>query len=233
MFLNIIELAESFGVPEAVVGSWIKHEGLPCLMNGEQQLFDRAQVAQWAAGHGLAAKTGFLSPGRSLFQTGCLLAPLLHPGCVWRDVPPDAVADCFEAVLMNVPGLAPAVKQHLAKGLRAPRGITWAPVGQGWAIPHPGQRISLGRAAGTLGVIYLNRALDQAGPSPDGEPITRLLFFIAPSPRAHLDLLGRISRLLAREQPAALFSGTAGEDEIRAALAASDAAGAGVKGSAR
>jgi PTS system nitrogen regulatory IIA component len=28
--------------------------------------------------------------------------------------------------------------------------------------------------------------------------VTRLIFFVAPSPRAHLDLLGRLSRLIVR-----------------------------------
>lgn len=226
MHLNIIELSESFGVPEAVVEGWIKHEGLPHLADRGRVVFDRAQVAQWAAARGLAAKAGFLAPEHTLFVPRCRLAPLLHPGCVWRDVGPEEAIGCFERVIGSLPALAPAVRQHLARRLRAPGGVTWAPVGEGWAIPHPGDRVSLGRESGALGLIYLRAPLEPPCPPVDGTPITRLLFFLAPSPRAHLDLLGRVSRLLARERPAALLEPAASDDAIREALAASDAASA-------
>jgi PTS system nitrogen regulatory IIA component len=55
-------------------------------------------------------------------------------------------------------------------------------------------------------------------------PITRLLFFIAPSPRAHLDLLGRLSRVLARGPLHELVVKAANDNEIFAALATADAA---------
>src|SRR5678816_3630491 len=56
----------------------------------------------------------------------------------------------------------------------------------------------------------------------DGALITRLFFFIAPSPRAHLDLLGRLSRLLTRGPLRDLLTKEATDDVIFATMAAAD-----------
>ena len=61
MYLTLIQIAESFGVSEKVVDDWIRTEGLPHTPDRGVLLFDRAQVAQWAATRGLAAKAGFLT----------------------------------------------------------------------------------------------------------------------------------------------------------------------------
>ena len=55
MYLNLVQLAESFGVSEKVVEGWIREEGLPHTPERRVLLFDRAQVAQWAATRGLAS----------------------------------------------------------------------------------------------------------------------------------------------------------------------------------
>ena len=61
MCLNLIQIAESFGVSETVVEGWIRDEGLPHTPDRGRLLFDRAQVADWAAKRGLAAQAGFLA----------------------------------------------------------------------------------------------------------------------------------------------------------------------------
>ena len=103
-----------------------------------------------------------------------------------------------------------------------------APVGGGFALPHPSARITLGRDSGTVALLLLRDALPPDEASPDGVPITRLLFFfIAPSPRAHLDLLGRLSRSLARGPLRELVVKGATDEEIFQAVDAVDAASGG------
>ena len=70
MYLNVIELAESFGVEESVVEGWIRDEGLPFVPDRGRLLFDRAQVIEWAAQRGRAAKAGFLAAGGSQLHDG-------------------------------------------------------------------------------------------------------------------------------------------------------------------
>lgn len=220
MYLNLIQIAESFGVSESVVEGWIRDEGLPHTLDRGRFVFDRAQVAHWAAARGLAAQAGFLAPETSVFMTGLRLEPLLKAGGIWREVAATDVLDCIVAAL---PAATPPVRRMLAQRLRAPGGVTWAAIGGGFALPHPSARIALGRDSGTLALLLLRDALPIPGNDTDGVPVKRLFFFIAPSPRAHLDLLGRLSRVLAHGTLRELVLKAAKDDEIFAALAIADA----------
>jgi PTS system nitrogen regulatory IIA component len=222
MYLNLIQIAESFGVAEVVVEGWIRNEGLPHTLDRGRLIFDRAQVAQWAATRGLTAQAGFLAPESSVFATGCRLEPLLRAGGIWREVAASDVPAILDRIVAALPAATLPVRQMLAQRLRAKGGITWAPVGGGFALPHPSARIALGRDSGTLALLLLREALSLPGNGPDSVPLTRLFFFIAPSPRAHLDLLGRLSGLLVRGTLRELLTEGSKDDEIFAALAATD-----------
>ncbi|MFZ5496637.1 MAG: PTS sugar transporter subunit IIA [Verrucomicrobiota bacterium] len=227
MYLNLVQIAESFGVSERVVEDWMRTEALPHTLDRGRPLFDRAQVAEWAAARGLAAQAGFLAPEtRAPFATDIRLEQLLRTGGIWRDVPAADIPAVFGKIAAAMPGASPAVRQMLARRLTAKGGVTLAPVGHGFALPHPSTRIALGRDSGTLALLLLREALPEAEPL-DGVPVTRLLFFIAPSPRAHLDLLGRLSRALKREDWRATISAGAGDADIYLAAAACDEAAAG------
>ena len=222
MYLNLIEIAESFGVSEKVVEDWIRTEGLPHTPDRGRLLFDRAQVANWAAARGLAAQAGFLAPETPAFGTTWKIAPLLRAGGIWRDVASLQVLETFATIVGRLPGATPAVRQLLAQRLRARGGVTFAPVGGGFALPHPSSRIALGRASGIVAMVLLRDALQLAEPSPDDVPVTRLVFFMAPSPRAHLDLLARLSRVLVRGPLRELLLRAASDEEILRAVAAAD-----------
>jgi PTS system nitrogen regulatory IIA component len=222
VYLNLIEIAESFGVAERVVEGWIRDEGLPYIPDRGRLVFDRAQVAQWAAARGLAAQVGFLAPVTSAFATGWRLEPLLRAGGIWRDVPSAAMTDVFGRVVAALPGATPPICQLLSQRLHAPGGVTIAPVGRGFALPHPSARVALGRDSGTLALVFLRDPLPLDQAPADGVPITRLFFFIAPSPRAQLDLLGRLSRLLTRGSLPALVAPGTTDEAILQAVAAAD-----------
>jgi PTS system nitrogen regulatory IIA component len=222
MYLNLVQIAESFGVAEKVVEDWMRAEGLPHTLDRGRPLFDRAQVADWAAARGLAGQAGFLAPEtQSPFATGIRLEPLLRIGGIWRDVPAAGTTAVFEKIVAALPGVTPSVRQLLGQRLRAKGGVTIAPVGGGLALPHPSTRIALGRDAGTLALLLLHEPLLEVEP-PDGVPVTRLFFFIAPSPRAHLELLGRLSRALSRGPLRELVTKGASDSELYLAAATSD-----------
>ena len=227
MYLNLIQIAESFGVAEKVVQGWIRDEGLPHTVDRGRLLFDRAQVAQWAATRGLASQAGFLAPVNSAFTTGVRLEALLRTGGVWRDVPAADVPAMFERVAAGLPGTTAPVRELVARLLHAGGGVTIAPVGGGFALPHPRARIALGRDSGTLALLMLREPLRIAEPPADGVPVTKLFFFIAPSPRAHLDILGRMGRLLTRGPLRELVNTGASDEQILQVIAASDRAPAG------
>lgn len=222
MYLNLVQIAESFGVSEGVVESWVRDEGMPHTPERGRLLFDRAQVVQWAAARGLATKVGFLTPEQSAFRTGCELAPLLRTGGIHRDVPAVAVLDVLGQVVGAMPGVTQPVQQLLRQRLCAPGGVVWAAVGDGFALPHLSTRVALGRDSGTLALLLLRDPVTQAGPTPDDIPVMRLLFFVAPSPRAHLDVIGRLTRALSQGPLREVILKGASDGEIVAAVAAAD-----------
>ena len=224
MYLNIIQIAESFGVSERVVEDWIRREGLPHTPDRGRLLFDREQVAGWAAARGLATRAGFLAPETAAFATAWKLAPLLRAGGIWRNVAAAELRETLVRIVGAMPGATPPIRQLLAQRLRQPGGVTLAPVGGGFALPHPSTRVSLGRDSGTVALVLLRDPLDVTEPTPDEIPITRLVFFIAPSPRAHLDLLGRLSRILVRGPLRELIVGAAPDHEIFQAVTGADEA---------
>ena len=226
MYLNLIQIAESFGVSEKVVEDWIRNEGLPHTPDRSRLLFDRAQVANWAAARGLAARAGCLAPEDAAFATAWKLGPLLRTGGIWRDVAPADTLSLFARVVAALPGATPPIRQLLTQRLQAPGGVTFAPVGGGFALPHPSTRVSLGRESGTVALVLLREALPLKEPAPDAVPVTRLVFFIAPSPRAHLDLLGRLSRILGRGPLREFLLRGATDAEILQVIDAADDAGA-------
>jgi len=223
MYLNLIQIAESFGVSEKVVEGWMHDDCLPHTIDRGRSWFDRAQVTQWATSRGLASRVGFLAPDNAAFATGCVLEPLLRAGGIWRDVPASDVLRVIENVLARLPATPPAVRQLLGQRLRARGGVTWAPVGGGFAIPHLSSRVALGRESGAVALLLLREGLAEAEPTPDGVPVTRLFYFIAPSPRAHLDLLGRLGRGLTRGPLRDLIVGGAADEDILRAVATGDA----------
>lgn len=218
MYLNLIEIAESFGVSESVVESWIRNEGLPNTPDRGRLLFDRDQVAEWAARRGLAAQAGFLAQESSALGAGLQLGPLLRAGGIWREVHAAEVPAVFERIVNALPGATPPVRQMLGKRLRAKAGVTMAPVGGGFALPHPSARITLGRDSGTVALLFLRDALPPDEATPDDVSVNRLIFFIAPSPRAHLDLLGRLNRSLAHGRLRDLIIQAAADGEILKAV---------------
>jgi PTS system nitrogen regulatory IIA component len=225
MYLNLVQIAESFGVSESVIEGWIRSEGLPHVPERGRLLFDRAQVANWAAGRGLAAQAGFLAPASPMLTTS-LVEPLLRQGGIWRDLAAADVLPTLARIVEALPGTSAAVRQLVAQRVCAPGGITVAPIGNGFALPHPSARVALGRGSGTVALLLLKQGLPAVEPPPDAIPLTRLFFFIAPSPRAHLDLLGRLSRLLANPTVRGPVSSGAPNDQILAAIEAAETASA-------
>lgn len=225
MYLNLVELAESFGVSEKVVDDWIRDEKLPHVADRGRLLFDRARVSLWAAEHGLTARAGFLAPENGAFTSGLALAPMLRGGGIWRDVPSSGVTGVLERVIASLSKVPQPVRALLAQRLRAKGGINWAPIGGGFALPHFSTRVTLGRDAGVVALLLLRDALPLTEPSADGVPVTRLFFFIPPSPRAHLDTLARLSRAIAHGPLRGLVERRAPDEELFQALAAADSSG--------
>jgi PTS system nitrogen regulatory IIA component len=196
MHLNLQQLAESFGVSESVVHDWVEHEQLPHVRERGQPIFQRAEVAAWAKSRGIEIRAGFLAEDPVPLRDDSGVVALLRAGGVWRDVPGADARATLAKVVAELPGVNTPIRQLLGQRVQSPDGLVWAPVGSGFALPHLSARVALGRDAGVVALVLLRDALPLEEPTPDGEPVKRLLFFMAPTPRGHLDLLAQLARLM-------------------------------------
>ena len=221
MYLNLTQIAESFGVSEHVVTEWVRKEDMPHVHDRDRILFEKGPVLAWAARKGLAANAGFLVQSAQPLTAALDLAALLKRGGIWRDISPEDLPGVFERVLDALPGLTPAVRGMLVRRMTSSNGLTAAPIGRGFALPHPASGIFLGKACALVALIKLNAPWALASP-PDGIPVTRLLFFISPTPRQHVNMLGLLARCISSgllEQ--ALDKGGDDEALVRALVAGS------------
>ncbi|MCP5521337.1 MAG: PTS sugar transporter subunit IIA [Verrucomicrobiales bacterium] len=233
MHLNLLQLAESFGVPEKVVMDWVQHEELPHATVRGRLVFRRDKVAAWAQARGIGVRAGFLVEDPVPLRDAAGVATLLRVGGVWRDVSAAEARATLARIVATLPGVNASIRQLLGQRMQAPDGLVWAPAGHGFALPHLKARVALGRDAGVVALLLLRDALPLDEATPDGEPVRRLLFFMAPTPRAHLDLLAQLARL-SRHAPfqQALEHGADDEAVFRAAAPTAQrkpAAGAGCR----
>lgn len=222
MFPNIVQLAESLGVEESEVESWVCNDGLPHVTDRKRLLFDRVQVVAGAASRGMVARCGFLTPERVNIPDEKRLGAMLRTGGIWRDIPAAGVAAVFAKILAKLPGTTPSVCRVLQQRLCVPDGISWAPVGNGFALPHPRTWIAIGRDAGIFAIVRLCDGLTAPEPALDEQPVTRLLFFVAPSPHTHLETLARLSTALTCGSQRQLIHEGVPDDKVVAAVAAAE-----------
>lgn len=77
MYLNLVQIAESFGVSEQVVLEWVRKEGMPHVHDRDRILFEQAPVMAWAPAATLARG---LMPVNEMVFTGLASAACYnHP----------------------------------------------------------------------------------------------------------------------------------------------------------
>lgn len=194
MYLNLTQIAESLGVSEAVVTDWVRREGMPHVHDRGRILFEQAQVLEWAARRGLSAQSGFLS--ESAPDTPLDLSQLLRRGGIWRGVQPTGLPQVWKDIVLRIPALPAPVRDLLCLRVASPNGVVLAPVGSGYALPHPGMRVALGDQSALAALVFLASPLPETK-TPDNVPISRLIFFISPTPRLHVNMLGLLARRIA------------------------------------
>jgi PTS system nitrogen regulatory IIA component len=196
MYLNLVQIAESFGVSEQVVIEWVRKEGMPHVHDRDRILFEQAQVMTWAARNGLAAHAGFLAPPEPSLASALDLAALLRRGGIRRDIAPANLGAVLADIVSSLPNLNPAACDMLTRRIGTPGGLTMAPTGAGFALPHLAKGVFLGESCALVALILLDAPWPGAE-TPDGMPVTRLLFFISPTPRLHVNMLGLLARSIA------------------------------------
>ena len=148
------------------------------------------------------------------------LLDALRAGGIGRDVAAADVPTRLGDAARRLPGADPGVAELLAQLVSAPGALHWALVGDGLAMPHVRLPVPLGRDLGVLAILLLREPLAVPEEPPDGRPVRCLLFFVAPTPKAHLEMISQLSSHLVHGCLKQLLAAGAPDAEIEAALAA-------------
>jgi PTS system nitrogen regulatory IIA component len=217
--LTIQQAAELLCASESQVRKWIRSAGLPAVVFNEQYRLNRLDVLTWAQVHQITVQNAVSEPG-----TGTSLADALARGGIHRDVPGTARAEVVRAAMhrMRTP---PGVDRDLLLEMvmaRQAQGDT--ALGNGIALPHARYPNIHAVPEPILALAFLQTPVDFG--AADGVPVTGLFTLVAPTTRAHLELLARLARALSGQLLTEVQS-RADDAEVLAAARAADVAAEG------
>lgn len=199
MILGLRQVAEIFGVDENQILEWINERNLPSDLVGDQYIFHRADLLEWAAHHRQPfSPTIYKNVNGDLTTAGTHLADALRAGGVLQNVAGENLREVLDSALDDLP-IPDSVGRNVLIDLflsRESMGST--AIGNGIAIPHPRQPVLLTVPEAVVRLCYLDQPLDID--TPDGKPVDKLFLMICPTGHEHLQLLARLGALLQSEK---------------------------------
>jgi PTS system nitrogen regulatory IIA component len=195
MQLTLRQAARYLAVPEDALEKWAERGELPAVRINDQYRFNRVDLLEWAAERHLTvspeilAEPGGPQAGELPRLADCIRAGGVHVGVEGADK---------ETLLRNVVGLLPLPRdvppEFLLEMLLAREKLGSTALGSGIAIPHPREPLVMHVHEPLVSVCMLAQPVDFG--STDGMPVHTLLVIVAPSVRAHLHVLSRLSAVL-------------------------------------
>ena len=193
MDLKVRDVAKLLNVSEDTVYRWVQEESLPAQRLGEQLLFNRVALQEWAATHGYRVSPSLFASRGSEVEAPSLLAALERGG-IHLDVPGDR-RDQVLAAVAQLAGIPAGVDRALLRQLLIGR-ETLAPtaVGGGIALPHPRNPLVVRVEEPHVLLCFLSQAVDFH--ALDGQPVRVLFTLLSPSVRTHLQTLAKLAFVL-------------------------------------
>jgi PTS system nitrogen regulatory IIA component len=197
MQLTVKDVAKLLNVNEKTIYRWLQKGSLPAYQLGNQYLFNKAELLEWATSRQIGVSTDlFQEPQNAQININGLLAALVQGGIYYR-----IEGENKESALKSVVGLMRLPEEvdrtFLLQVLLAREAIASTAVGDGIAIPHVRNPIVLHVTEPIVSLCFLEKPIDFG--SLDGKPVTCLFTLVSPTVKAHLYLLSRLAFALRDE----------------------------------
>jgi PTS system nitrogen regulatory IIA component len=214
MKLTVQDVGRMFGAPERQIERWIRDEGMPHHRVHGQDFFHHAELLEWANTRGIRiaaeAPASVRPPAGWSSFTDALTAGGIHYG-----VPATDRETLLRAVVDTLPETSDLDRDLLFEILLARESAGSSGIGEGIAIPHVRAPIVADVDRSLVSLCFLDRPIDFD--AIDGKPVHTVFMIIAPSIRAHLSLLSKLSATLHDPEVREALSARAPADEILAA----------------
>lgn len=197
MQLSVRDVARAFGVTEDDVYNWIADGRLPDRAINGQQRFNRSELLEWATLHQLALPPDFFGDADGRESRLPTLTEALERGQIFHGLKDGDKTSALAAIVECIP-LPPGVnRKSLLSILLAREALASTGIGDGIAIPHPRNPITLNQCPPQVSLGFLEHPVDFN--AIDGRPVYALFIMVSPTPRVHLHLLSRLSYALHRD----------------------------------
>jgi PTS system nitrogen regulatory IIA component len=214
MKLRVQDVAKMFGVNERQIERWIRDEGMPHHRVHGQDWFHHAELLEWANERGVrltgeAPASVRPSAGLPGFADA-LVAGGIHYGIQATDR-----ETLLRAVVDRLPETSDLDRDLLFEILLARESAGSSGIGEGIAIPHVRAPIVADVDRALVSLCFLEQPIDLG--AIDGKPVHTVFMIIAPSIRAHLSLLAKLSATLHDPEVREALAARAPADRVLAA----------------
>jgi nitrogen PTS system EIIA component len=219
MKLRVKDAAELLQVSEKTIYRWISQEKLPMHQVSGQYRFNRAELLEWATSKRIPVSPKLMEEPEDAFIPS-LEDALRSGGIHYRVGGADKVSVLHSVV--NILSLPEGVdKEFLFQVLLARESLGSTAVGDGIAIPHVRNPITLHVTRPLMALCFLDTPIDFQ--AMDGKPVHTLFTIVSPTIKAHLNLLSKLSFGLRSPAFAGVISGIGSREEILREAASLDA----------
>ncbi|MBN1270283.1 MAG: PTS sugar transporter subunit IIA [Kiritimatiellae bacterium] len=190
MQLRVRDVARVLEVSERTVRQWVRNGGLAAQRAGGQLHFNRSDLLEWATARNLRVSAELFGKSDPDAAPLAGLSEALATGGVFHDVEGSDKESVLHAIVERMPLPAEVERPLLFGILLAREALGSTAVGDGIAIPHVRNPITLHVAKPTITLCFLKTPIDFG--ALDRRPVHALFSMISPSIRAHLHLLSRL-----------------------------------------
>ena len=228
MRLRVRDAAELLDVSEKTVYRWVAQKRLPVHRVNDQYRFNRAELLEWASAQQLPVSPRMLEEPEDAFIPS--LAEALRAGGMHYRVGGTDKPSALRSVVDILPLPEEVDREFLYQVLLARESVGSTAIGDGIAIPHVRNPITLHVAQPIVALSFLENGIDFQ--ALDGKPVHTLFTIISPTIKAHLNLLSKLAYGLKGSPFAAAVANQASREEIFQAASLLDAHLAATAGAA-
>ncbi|MBN1625297.1 MAG: PTS sugar transporter subunit IIA [Deltaproteobacteria bacterium] len=210
MKLRVKDAAELLQVSEKTIYRWVAQEKLPMHQVSGQYRFNRAELLEWATAKRIPISPKMMEEPEDAFIPS--LEEALRSGGVYYRVEGKDKVSVLRSVV-NILALPDGVdREFLFQVLLARESLGSTAVGEGIAIPHVRNPITLHVTKPLMAICFLETPIDFQ--AIDKKPVHTLFTIVSPTIKAHLNLLSKLTFGLRSPSFAAVIAGIGTREEI-------------------
>jgi len=216
MQLTVRDAARFLGVSEDTLYRWVRRGELPSQQVNDQYRFNRVELLEWAAQRKIPVSAEILEEPGHAPRGLPPLSEAVRAGGVHYGIRGEDKEGVLRAVVDVLPVPPGFDRDFLYQMLLARERLGSTGLGNGIAIPHPRDPIVLHVDRPAVALCLLEKPIDFE--ALDRRPVHTLCLIVAPSTRAHLQLLAVLAAVLRDPAVPAKLAARAPREEILAEI---------------